>query len=64
MPVQSCNIAVIVMHDWDDHKIVMALTVAGIVAGCAEIDTAKSVEISYPGFFEEVGWLGARIGEV
>ena len=64
MPVQSCNIAGIVMHDWDDHKIVMVLTVAGIVAGCAEIDTAESVEISYPGFFEEMEWLGAGIGKV
>ena len=53
-PVQSRNIAVIVMHDWDDHRIVVALTVAGMVAGGTEIDTAEPVAVSYQGFFEEI----------
>ena len=44
----------------DDHRIVMALTVAGMVAGGAEIDTAESVAVSYPGFFEEMERLGVR----
>ena len=60
LPVQSCNIAVIVMHDYDDHRIVMALAVAGMVAGDTEIDTAESVAVSYPGFFEEMERLGMR----
>ena len=42
------------MHDWDDYMIVMAIAVAGMVAGGAEIDTAESVAVSYPGFFEEM----------
>ena len=48
------------LHGWDDHRIVMALTVAGMVAGDTEIDTAESVAVSYPGFFEEMGLLGMR----
>ena len=41
--------------------IVMALTVAGMVAGDTEIDTAESVAVSYPGFFEEMELLGMRV---
>ena len=52
------------MHDWDDHMIVMALTVAGVVAGDTEIDTAESVAISYPGFFEEMVRLGMQAKKV
>ncbi len=64
LPVQSRNIAVIVMHNWDDHRIVMALTVAGMVAGDTEIGTAESVAVSYPGFFEEMERLGVRAKKV
>jgi 3-phosphoshikimate 1-carboxyvinyltransferase len=64
LPVQSRNIAVIVMCGWDDHRIVMALTVAGMVAGDTEIDTAESVAVSYPGFFEEMKRLGMRVKKV
>lgn len=42
------------LHGWDDHRIVMALSVAGLVAGDTLIDTAESVSVSYPGFFEDV----------
>ncbi|MBW6518182.1 MAG: 3-phosphoshikimate 1-carboxyvinyltransferase [ANME-2 cluster archaeon] len=43
---------------WHDHRIVMALTVAGLVVGDTVIDTAESVKISYPGFFETIKALG------
>lgn len=46
---------------WHDHRIVMALTVAGFVAGNTGIDTAESVKISYPGFFETLKKLGGDI---
>ncbi|MBN2110770.1 MAG: 3-phosphoshikimate 1-carboxyvinyltransferase [Methanosarcinaceae archaeon] len=49
------------LHGWHDHRIVMALTVAGMVAGDTTIDTIESVEISYPDFFEEMKSLGADI---
>jgi 3-phosphoshikimate 1-carboxyvinyltransferase len=39
----------------------MALTVAGFAAGDTKIDTAESVDVSYPGFFQEMIRLGANI---
>ena len=49
------------LHGWHDHRIVMALTIAGMVAGDTTIDTIESVEISYPNFFEEMQSLGAEL---
>ncbi len=46
---------------WHDHRIVMALTVAGLVVGDTVIDTAESVKISYPGFFETMKTLSGDI---
>ncbi len=52
------------LHGWHDHRIVMALTIAGMVAGDTTIDTAESVEISFPDFFEEMVALGAQISTI
>ncbi len=49
------------VHGWDDHRIVMALAVAGLVAGDTTIDTIESVSISYPGFFEDLRKAGAAV---
>ncbi len=49
------------VHGWDDHRIVMALAVAGMVAGDTTIDTVESVSISYPGFFEDLKGIGAGV---
>lgn len=49
------------VHGHHDHRIVMALAVAGMVAGDTEIDTAESVDVSYPGFFTEMKGLGAEV---
>jgi 3-phosphoshikimate 1-carboxyvinyltransferase len=49
------------VHGWDDHRIVMALAVAGLVAGDTTIDTIESVSISYPGFFEDLRKVGAAV---
>jgi 3-phosphoshikimate 1-carboxyvinyltransferase len=46
---------------YHDHRIVMALTVAGMVAGDTKIDSAESVDVSYPGFFLAMKGLGAEI---
>ena len=51
------------VHGWDDHRIVMALAVAGMVAGETTIDTVESVSISYPGFFDELRNIGALVSE-
>lgn len=49
------------VHGWDDHRIVMALAIAGTVAGGTTIDTIESVGISYPGFFEDLRKSGAVV---
>jgi 3-phosphoshikimate 1-carboxyvinyltransferase len=49
------------VHGYHDHRIVMALAVAGMVAGDTEIDTAESVDVSYPGFFPQMKGLGADV---
>ncbi len=51
------------VHGWDDHRIVMAMAVAGMVAGETRIDTIESVSISYPGFFDDLKRIGASISE-
>ncbi len=49
------------LHGYHDHRIVMALTMAGFVVGGTKIDTAEAVDVSYPGFFQEMGKLGAKV---
>ena len=53
-----------VLHGWDDHRIVMALAVAGMVAGGTVIDGAESVAVSYPGFVRDMARLGVSIVEI
>ncbi len=60
--IKGGNIKGAKVHGWDDHRIVMALAVAGMVAGATTIDTIESVGISYPGFFEDLKNSGAVIG--
>jgi 3-phosphoshikimate 1-carboxyvinyltransferase len=50
-----------IVHGWDDHRIVMALAVAGMIAGETTIDTTESVSISYPGFFDDLKKCGAYV---
>lgn len=49
---------------YDDHRIVMALAVAGLVAEGTRIDTAESVDVSYPGFFQAMEKLGANVSSI
>jgi len=50
------------VEGYDDHRIVMALAVAGLAAsGMTSISTAESVSISYPGFFDDLKRIGARV---
>jgi 3-phosphoshikimate 1-carboxyvinyltransferase len=42
-----------------DHRVAMALAVAGLIAdGRTEIDGAECIDISYPGFFDDLESLG------
>ena len=52
------------VHGWDDHRIVMALAIAGMVAGDTIIDTTESVSISYPDFFKDISRIGAKIEQI
>jgi 3-phosphoshikimate 1-carboxyvinyltransferase len=52
------------VHGWDDHRIVMSLALAGMVAGNTTIDTTESVSISYPDFFKDMRSLRAKIEEI
>lgn len=46
----------------DDHRIVMALAIAGLAAdGTTSIDTAEAVDISYPGFFGDLRRIGGKV---
>ncbi|HSS93004.1 MAG TPA: 3-phosphoshikimate 1-carboxyvinyltransferase [Candidatus Dormibacteraeota bacterium] len=43
------------VHSHGDHRIAMALAVAGLLAdGTTEIEEAECVDISYPGFFDQL----------
>jgi 3-phosphoshikimate 1-carboxyvinyltransferase len=45
-----------------DHRVVMALAVAGLAAeGRTQIDTAESVQVTFPSFVELMEGIGARI---
>jgi 3-phosphoshikimate 1-carboxyvinyltransferase len=45
-----------------DHRVVMALSVAGLIAGgTTRVDTAESVSITFPGFFDLMKGAGADI---
>jgi 3-phosphoshikimate 1-carboxyvinyltransferase len=52
------------VHGWDDHRIVMSLALAGMVAGNTTIDTTESVAISYPDFFKDMSNLGVKIKQI
>lgn len=47
---------------YNDHRIVMALAIAGFVAeGKTVIDSAESVGVSYPDFFDDLFNMGANM---
>ncbi|HMK45199.1 MAG TPA: 3-phosphoshikimate 1-carboxyvinyltransferase [Methanocella sp.] len=53
------------VEGYDDHRIVMALAIAGLMAeGTTTITNAESVGISYPAFFADMKKLGATVEEV
>jgi 3-phosphoshikimate 1-carboxyvinyltransferase len=50
------------VHGYHDHRMVMALTVAGMIAeGETFVDTAESINITYPGYMEDMKAIGARM---
>lgn len=52
------------VHGYDDHRMVMALALAGMGAeGETVIDTAEAVSVTYPGFFKAFTALGANMSK-
>ncbi|MFH1590930.1 MAG: 3-phosphoshikimate 1-carboxyvinyltransferase [archaeon] len=50
------------VHGHHDHRIVMALSLAGMIAdGTTEIDTAEAVDVTYPTFIDDLATLGAQL---
>jgi 3-phosphoshikimate 1-carboxyvinyltransferase len=50
------------VHGYDDHRLVMALAVAGLAAeGETIVDTAEAMEVTYPSFMEDMRRIGAEI---
>jgi len=50
------------LHGYSDHRIVMALTIAGmLIDGETIIDTAEAAAVTYPSFIEDFKKLGADI---
>ena len=53
------------VHGRRDHRVVMALAVAGLAAdGVTEIDTAEAAAITFPDFLPKIRSLGANIEEI
>ena len=56
-PLNGCSV-----NGHHDHRVVMALAVAGIRAtSTTTIDTAEAIAVTYPSFIESMQQLGARI---
>jgi 3-phosphoshikimate 1-carboxyvinyltransferase len=50
------------VHGYDDHRMVMALAIAGMgAAGETIVDTAEAVKITYPSFYHDFQQLGAKL---
>jgi 3-phosphoshikimate 1-carboxyvinyltransferase len=50
------------VRGYHDHRVVMALSLAGMVAGGeTEIDTAESIDVTFPGYVQKMQALGARM---
>jgi 3-phosphoshikimate 1-carboxyvinyltransferase len=50
------------VHGYEDHRIVMALAIAGLaVEGETIVDTSESIKITYPSFVEDMRQIGARL---
>jgi len=48
------------VHGYDDHRMVMALSIAGMAAeGQTKVDTAESASVTYPTFIRDMTRLGA-----
>ncbi|HOQ82341.1 MAG TPA: 3-phosphoshikimate 1-carboxyvinyltransferase, partial [bacterium] len=60
--IRKSNLKGATVNGHKDHRVVMALTLAGLIAeGTTIITTAESVSVTFPGFLEMMKNLGANI---
>jgi 3-phosphoshikimate 1-carboxyvinyltransferase len=58
--IHQSNLKGAEVHGYDDHRMVMALAIAGLaVKGKTIVDTAESIKVTYPGFVEDMKAIGA-----
>ena len=60
VPKQELRYSPIAIDGHNDHRIVMAMSVILSVVG-GEISGAEAIRKSYPGFFEDIKKLGAKV---
>lgn len=61
MIINPCGVCTAQLKGYNDHRIVMALSVAGLFAkGKICIDEAESVNKTYPSFFDDFNKLGGK----
>jgi 3-phosphoshikimate 1-carboxyvinyltransferase len=50
------------LHGWADHRIVMALSLAGLaIEGECSIDTAEAIDVTFPDYVELMKSIGANM---
>jgi len=60
--VRGCKPKGAKLRGYGDHRVVMALAVAGLAAdGITEVDTAESVQVTFPNFVELMQNIGANM---
>ncbi len=60
--IQKSKLYSAALHGYYDHRTIMALTVAGLLAeGETTIDTAENIKKTFPNFIETISSLGAKV---
>lgn len=49
------------IQTFNDHRLFMAFTIASLLTEKTEVDGAESIDVSYPGFLQDLVQLGAKI---
>jgi 3-phosphoshikimate 1-carboxyvinyltransferase len=63
--IQESSLKGCLVRGYGDHRVVMALAVAGLaIPGATEVDTAESVQVTFPNFVELMEGLGAKMRKV
>jgi len=63
--IKKSNLKGALVNGHDDHRIVMALSLAGLIAkGITKIDKAEAVSVTFPNFKDLMIKLGASIKEI